>query len=74
MLSVLFANLLQQHILGVLVWDVSYHEAGSAAGLDLNVRGVTFSGIMRYSWAYSQETILFFLGDSFRWYWGLDWL
>lgn len=63
---VVFAQLLVQHFLGVLVWDVADHEGGPTVRLDLHRSGVTLSGMILYSFTSSPETVLFLRCDCWR--------
>lgn len=46
--TMVFTDLLEEHVLGVLVGDVADHQSGPTVELNLNLKGFTLSGMMRY--------------------------
>jgi hypothetical protein len=65
--SVVLPDLLEQHVLRVLVGNVADHQGGPSVSQNLTLTCFTLSAMMRYSWAYYPDTVLLFLCDICRW-------
>lgn len=65
--SMVFADLLEQHLLRVFVGDVTDHESCPSVNFNLNKDELTLSGKILYSFTSYPDTFLFLRVESCLW-------
>jgi hypothetical protein len=61
---VVSADLFEQHLFGILIWNVANHQRCPAVQLDLSNKGSTLSSTILYSFTSYPETLRFFRVES----------